>query len=89
MPWTVRRANLLIEGLDLRETTGARLRIGDVVLQVSCETEPCYRMEEAVPGLKAALEPGWRGGVCCRVVKGGAITPGVAVALEPATQDQV
>ena len=81
VPWTTRRANLLVEGLDLAETTGKRLKIGPVELEVTQETGPCTRMDEQVQGLTAALQPDWRGGVSCRVVAGGAIKVGDPVAL--------
>ena len=74
--WTARRANLLIEGIDLAETTGARLQLNDVVLEVTGETDPCGRMEEIAPGLFAALQADWRGGVCCRVIQGGSVRVG-------------
>ena len=76
LPWTIRRANLLIEGLDLQETVGNFLRIGDLILKVTGETRPCRRMEEAHQGLQVALAPNWRGGVTCSVVRGGRITLG-------------
>ena len=47
IPWTARRANLLIEGLDLHQTAGKHLHIGEVVLEITGETEPCSRMDEA------------------------------------------
>ncbi len=82
--WTTRRANLLVEGVDLEETLGARLRIGDVVLEVTQETDPCARMDQAHPGLRRALTPAWRGGVSCSVIEGGEIRCGDAVRLEAA-----
>ena len=80
VPWTVRRANLLIEGVALAESTGTRLRIADLVLEVTGECGPCTRMDEQHEGLTAALQPEWRGGVTCRVVSGGRIAVGDAVA---------
>jgi MOSC domain-containing protein YiiM len=47
-----------------------------VVLEIVCETEPCEIMEKAQAGLRAALTPHWRGGVCCKVVKGGTLALG-------------
>src|SRR3954451_23013917 len=32
VPWSERRGNLLVEGLDLPQTPGARLRIGNAVV---------------------------------------------------------
>ncbi len=82
LPWHTRRANLLVEGLDLAGTTGQRLRIGKLVLQVTGELEPCSRMDEAHHGLRQALAPDWRGGVTCRVLEGGEIAVGDSVILE-------
>ncbi len=81
LDWTVRRANLLVEGLDFADSTGSQLSIGpSVVLEITGETEPCRRME-IHSGLRAALAPGWRGGVTCRVVRGGLIRAGDPVVL--------
>jgi MOSC domain-containing protein YiiM len=82
LPWTTRRANLLVEGVDLAKSTGATIQVGDVVLEVNGETVPCGRMKEARPGLELALESGWRGGVFCTVVKGGAVRVGDEVAVK-------
>jgi MOSC domain-containing protein YiiM len=78
LPWTTRRANLLIEGMPVPRQ-GARLQIGECILEVTQETKPCQVMEAAHRGLKQALTPDWRGGVCCRVVSGGAIRAGQPV----------
>ncbi|HYE00444.1 MAG TPA: MOSC domain-containing protein [Alphaproteobacteria bacterium] len=79
LPWTLRRANLLVSGLALAGTAGRRLRIGPVVLAVTGETDPCRRMDAQFPGLAAALAPDWRGGVTCRVVAGGRVQAGDAL----------
>ncbi|TFG85777.1 MAG: molybdenum cofactor biosysynthesis protein, partial [Chromatiales bacterium] len=63
-PWLARRANVLVDGLDLRFCEGAVLHLGDdIELLVTGELEPCERMDEASPGLRLALADGWRGGV--------------------------
>jgi MOSC domain-containing protein YiiM len=83
LPWWNRRANLLVTGLDLPQVPGALLRIGtDVVLRINCECDPCSRMEEIAEGLKAALLPDWRGGVCTRVLAGGHIAIGDRIRIE-------
>ena len=83
LPWLVRRANLLIEGLDLRLSTGAILHLGDgIQLLVTGELEPCQRMDEAAPGLRLALIDDWRGGVTCRVQRGGTLTVGDPARLQ-------
>jgi MOSC domain-containing protein YiiM len=57
--------------------------IGDLILEVTGETKPCFRMEEASPGLRNALNSGWRGGVTCRVLQGGQIRVGDRASLLP------
>jgi len=81
LPWTTRRANLLVDGLELPRQAGGIIEIGSARLQVTMETDPCSRMEEQCAGLKAALEPDWNGGVLCRVLRGGSISIGDNVAL--------
>lgn len=79
LPWTVRRANLLVEGVELPQDVCARLQIGPVLLEVMDETWPCTRMEEQHPGLCKALIPDWRGGVTCKVLEEGEVALGDAV----------
>ena len=81
LPWTTRRANLLVAGVDAPQSVGGKIRIGDVTLEIMQETEPCMLMEQAHTGLKAALTPKWRGGVCCKVLSGGRIAVGDAVSI--------
>jgi MOSC domain-containing protein YiiM len=81
LPWITRRANLLVEGVAVPRE-GQRLVIGLLVLEVTQETQPCQVMEAAHRGLRAALTPEWRGGVCCRVVQGGTIRVGDRVEIE-------
>ncbi|NOX68025.1 MAG: MOSC domain-containing protein [Gammaproteobacteria bacterium] len=81
LPWTTRRANLLVEGLELPCGTGDIIEIGRVALLVTMETDPCSRMDEQCAGLKKALQPDWRGGVACRILSGGSIRIGDTVSL--------
>lgn len=81
LPWTTRRANLLVDDLPLFQSTGSHLVIGEAVLEITGETDPCSRMEKAQQGLFKALSRDWRGGVCCRVVQGGLLTVGMDVEL--------
>lgn len=81
LPWTARRANLLVEGVRLPQARGAIISIGAVELEVTGQTVPCARMDEAHPGLLKALGPHWRGGVTCRVVRGGVLSAGDRVAI--------
>ncbi|MBK7976962.1 MAG: hypothetical protein IPK07_28115 [Deltaproteobacteria bacterium] len=56
-PWTTRRANVLVEGLDLAGQVGRRLSIGEALLEITGEATPCRRMDAQVPGLADAR---WR-----------------------------
>lgn len=84
VPWTARRANLLVEEIDLPNTVGAILHIGSVRLLVTGELDPCSRMDEQCQGLTKALMPDWRGGVSCTVLQGGAVALGDDVILQSA-----
>lgn len=80
LAWTARRANLFVDGVAVPRA-GKRLVMGNLVLEVTQETQPCHLMDEAQLGLRTALKPEWRGGVCCRVVQGGIIRVGDRVEL--------
>lgn len=81
-PWTIRRANLLIDGFDFSEQdVGKKITIGELVLEVMIETDPCFRMDEQLDGLQVALKPDWRGGVCCKVINDGFVRLGDAVEI--------
>ena len=81
--WEQRRVNLLVEGLVLEAAAGARILFDSgLVLEVTGECDPCSRMEEVAPGLKAVLLPHWRGGVTTIVIKGGPIRVGDKVRIE-------
>ena len=71
LPWTTRRANLLVEGVRLPRARGGIVRIGAAEFEVWYPTQPCQRMEKAYPGLLKALHPDWRGGIACAVRSGG------------------
>ena len=72
----MRRANVLVSGVDLAETRGRVLQLGPIRVRVLGETRPCEQMDAAVPGLRRALESGWRGGVFGEVLDDGELAVG-------------
>ncbi len=74
LPWTIRRANILISDWEFSQSDiGKIILIGNVKLQICAETEPCRKMDQQHDGLRKALEPDFRGGVCCKVLSSGTI----------------
>ena len=73
---SARRANLVIDSLDLFDARGKTLRVGPTRLHVLGETRPCERMEEAFPGQQAAMRERWGGGAFAEVIEGGDISVG-------------
>ncbi|MEE3310768.1 MAG: MOSC domain-containing protein [Candidatus Thermoplasmatota archaeon] len=76
LDWTVRRANVLVQGLDLPSLVNQRVQIGTSMVEIMGEVTPCYLMDEAQSGLEAALTPDWRGGVYARIVTSGSVEIG-------------
>lgn len=81
IPIDTRRANIVVQGLggDLREYIGQCLQLlqprGGAIFIVG-ETDPCQRMEEAVPGLHKALAACGRGGIYGLPIRPGPIMIG-------------
>lgn len=76
LAWTTRRANVLVEGIDLASLIGGTIAIGDGRYLVHGETKPCGLMDQQHAGLRAALVPAMRGGVHAEVITAGTIRVG-------------
>lgn len=73
------RRNLVTRGINLLALKDRRFRIGAVLLEGSGEAAPCSRMEETLgPGGYNAVRG--HGGITARIVEGGEIRLGDAVA---------
>jgi MOSC domain-containing protein YiiM len=75
-----RRANMLVSGLDLVDSRGKTLCIGDCRIEIHGETRPCELMDKMYQGLQAALDADWGGGCYGTVEAGGDIGVGDEIA---------
>ena len=73
---SARRANLFVDGVELADTTGRTLRVGDARIEIRGETRPCF------DGLQDALDADWRGGAYGVVLGDATINVGDAVSWE-------
>ena len=79
LPWTLRRANLLVAGIELPiySYEPCCLRIGeDLIISINGEMAPCWRMDAVQEGLASALALDWRCGRICTVLQSGFIKRG-------------
>jgi len=71
-----RRANVLVTGGGGRHDVGARLRLGEALIEIRGIATPCPVMDRAAPGMQAALRPEGRSGIWGRVLEGGLVRCG-------------
>jgi MOSC domain-containing protein YiiM len=76
------RRNLVVSGINLLALKDRRFTIGAVTLEGAGPCAPCSRMEEILgPGGYNAMRG--HGGIVARVITGGVLRVGDAVAVEP------
>jgi MOSC domain-containing protein YiiM len=69
------KENITTRGIVLdRLSMGQRMRVGEALLEVTKECEPCHQMDAIRQGLQEALRG--RRGILCRVVESGRIRHG-------------
>jgi len=74
------RRNLAVSGVTLPTTTGSRLLISGVVLEVTGPCVPCNRMDEALgTGGRRAMKG--KGGITTRIIQGGVVRVGDLVEI--------
>ncbi len=74
------RENIVIAGLLLAGTTPqTRLSVGPVEMEVTTDCAPCEYIDSLRPGLQHQIKG--RRGTLCRVIRGGVVKVGDAVAL--------
>ena len=78
----VRRANVLVSGIELDGTRGHILRIGGCRFRIHGETRPCERMDEAAPGLRTVMAQPWTGGAFAESLDAGTIALGDPVSWD-------
>jgi MOSC domain-containing protein YiiM len=76
---SMRRANLMVSGIRLKECRDKILQVGSMRLHMRAETLPCDLMEQQCPGLQAALVSDWKAGAFGRVLNAAEIAVGDAV----------
>jgi len=72
----VRRANVMVSGLDLADSRGKILTLGDCQVEIRGETRPCNLMDEQHHGLRQALDADWGGGAFGVILNSGTIHVG-------------
>jgi len=77
----MRRANVLVSGVALKETRDQVITLGDVRIRIFGETRPCERMDAQVAGLTAALDADWGGGAYGVVLNDGVVRVGDEAAI--------
>jgi MOSC domain-containing protein YiiM len=75
------RENITVSGANVHDWhVGQRVKVGEAVLEVTMVCDPCSRMDELRPGLRAELDG--KRGMLAHVVEGGEIALGDSIQLQ-------
>ena len=69
----LRRANVMVSGIELEASRGRLLQLGAATVRVNGETRPCRALDFALEGLQRALDGHWGGGVYAEVIEGAVV----------------
>ena len=78
------RRNLVVTGINLLALRNRRFRIGEVLLEMTGDCDPCSHMEEVL-GAGGFNAMRGHGGITAAVLEGGWLRLGEAVRLEPSS----
>jgi MOSC domain-containing protein YiiM len=74
------RENVIVDGADVHEwPVGQRVRVGGALLEITMVCDPCSRMDELRPGLRAEIDG--KRGMLAHVVESGEIALGDEIEL--------
>ena len=74
------RENVTVEGADVQSwPVGQRVQVGNALLEITMVCDPCHRMDELKPGLRALLDD--KRGMLAHVVEGGEVALDDAIEL--------
>ena len=76
------RRNLVVSGINLSALRYQRFQIGDALFEAGALCHPCSRMETALGKGGVAAMIG-HGGLCCKIIRSGAIALGDKVEVRP------
>ncbi|MCP5004749.1 MAG: MOSC domain-containing protein [Planctomycetes bacterium] len=75
------RRQIMVRGVSLNQLVGYRLRLGYIVVEGEALCRPCNNMEKRI-GVGAKEAMNGRGGIRCRVIRGGSLRVGDRVTIE-------
>jgi MOSC domain-containing protein YiiM len=74
------RENITVSGTDVQQwPVGQRVKVGEALLEITMVCDPCSRMDELRPGLRAEIDG--KRGMLAHVVEGGEIALGDQIQL--------